>query len=541
MEVARFVDLRNVYDATNQSDHGFIRCYALCIFVVCRKIISMIWKANFLLAGLVAISIFSTNAFPQGGDIKGCWRVERHVLTLTNGSSRQEKDRCVHYYGDTELSLACNSIRDPDYRASLPYQLKKQGAASVLSFGKDPYRQEVDYEIRKGDLAITSRYQRPIKINENDSATSKTSILIRLDFLDRDKCLSQAKNIPQEVIKPVQLAPGVIDFPRPSFMTKIQVADFGSIRWLDVDHVAVTAANSEKTYGQGRIVSIDISNKSITTLLESGFLWRTNPEAALVAVTKGKIMQGNDSSSAEVFYRWDRTRNSLVDEEKPPKPSRNGRYWNWNTCAETLQEDSKTTFFKEFTGKAYLRPEDGVLNWDSSPPPPQGFPVSLIQQKGLRKPLDLHSNEVIGGPVYFPFLKGYVLMGGQFITGGGAMDYRGKKVDQIPLITLRSQSAVIRSYVPTLLKTFLDKWTSIGQIFPAAEGLLIYVGGFSSQGAGLYLSKGDSSTRVWCSPLNYSDGKCNLTSLEVSPDGCSAVIVPQDTKSPVILSICNKE
>lgn len=501
----------------------------------------MSWKSNFLLAGLVAISIFSTNTFPQDSDIKGCWRVERHVFTLTDGSSHEEKDRCVHYYGDTELSLACNSMRDPNYRISMPYQIKKQEAASALLVGNEPYQQKLDYEIQNGNLVITTRYQRPTKINEKDSATRKISIFTRLDFSDHDKCLSQAKNIRQEAIKPVQLAPGVIDFPRPLFMTKIEVAQFGSIRWLDSDHVAVTAANSEKEYGQGRVVSIDISNKSITTLLESGFLWCTNPEAAVVAVTKGTIMQGDSSSSAKVFYRWDKTRNAFVDEEKLPKPSRNGRYWNWSICTETLQEDSKNIFSNGFSGKAYLRPDDGILNWDSSNPPPQGFPVSLVKKNGVNKPLDLQSNEVIGGAVYFPFLKGYVLMGGQFITGGGAMDYRGKKVDQIPLVTLRSQSVVNRSYIPTHLKTFLDKWMSFGQIFPAAEGLLIYVDGISSQGAGLYLSKGESSTRVWCSPLNYSDGQCGLKSLEVSPDGCTAVIVPQDTKSPVILSICNNK
>ena len=494
-------------------------------------------------ASFVAMSGVTSNVLSQDSDIKGCWKQENHVFTLTDGSSRKEKARCVNYYSDTEVSVACNWLSDPNYRSTGPYQVKKRGNISIISIGKDPYALESEYEIRKGEMVITSRYQRPNKIAPNEFASSKISVLAQLKIADLETCLSQANLIPQEAIKPVELAPGVIDLPRALFKTKIEVADFGSIRWLDADHVAVTATDAEKTYGQGRIVSIDIAKKSITTLLESGFVWRTNPEAALVAVTKGKIMQGNDSPSAEVFYRWDRTRKALVDEEKSPMPSRSGRYWNWHICTETTREDSKTTFIKEFTGKAYLRPEDGSLNWDSSPPPAQGFPVSLITSKGLRKPLELNSGEVIGVPAYFPFLKGYVLSGGKFITGGGKFDYAGKKVDQIPLVTFRSQNTVVRSYVPMPLKSFLDKSMSVGQIFPADEGLLIYIGGFSSQGAGIYLSKGESSTRIWCSPLNNSGDKCNLTSLEISPDGCNAVIVPQGeiTKSPVILPICEKK
>lgn len=502
----------------------------------------MISKKYLSIVGFVAMSGVASDVISQESDIRGCWRQESHVFTLTDGSSRQEMARCVNYYSDTEVSVACNWLSDPDYRSTGPYQEKKRGNISIMSFGKDPYGLESEFDVKNGKLIITLRYQRPSKISPSEFASSKTSVLSRLQIADRETCLSQAKFIPQETITPVELAVGVIDSPRPLFKTKIKVADFGSIRWLDADHVAVTATDAENTYGQGRIVSVDISNKSVTTLLESGFVWRTNPEASLVAVTKGKIMQGNDPLSADVFYRWDSKRKALVDEERPPKPSQSGRYWNWHTCTETTPEDSKRTFFKEFTGKAYLRPEDGSLNWDSSPnPPPQGFPVSLISSRGIRKPLDLNSEEVIGVPIYFPFLKGYVLSGGKFVTGGGSYDHAGKKVDQFPLVTLSSQNTVVRSFVPKRLKTFLDKSMSAGQIYPAAEGLLIYVMGFSSQGAGLYLSKGDLSTRIWCSPLNYSGERCNLTSLEISPDGCTAVIVPQDTKSPVILPICEKK
>ncbi len=500
-----------------------------------------ILKTHFLIAAFVAMSGIANDVKSQEIDIRGCWRQESHVYTLTDGSSRQETARCVNYYSDAEFSVACNWLSDPDYRGSGVYQVKKQGNVSIISIGKDPYAIESEFGVRSGKLIITSHYQRPTKISPNEFASGKISVFTRLQIADRETCLSQAKFIPQETKKAIELAVGVIDSPRPLFKTKIDVATFGSIRWLDTGHLAITAADTNKTYGQGKIVSVDISNKFVTTLLESGFVWRTNPEASLVAVTKGKVMQGNESSSTDVFYRWDSKRKALVDEERPPKPSQSGRYWNWHTCTETTKEDSNRTFFKELTGKAYLRPDDGSLNWDSSPPPPQGFPVSLISSKGIRKPLDLYSGEVIGQPIYYPFLKGYVLSGGRFSTGGVHYQYAGKKFDQYPLVTLNSQNVVVRSFIPKQLKTFLDKRQSSGQIFPAPEGLLIYVGGWASEGGGIYLSQGDISTRIWCSPSKFADENCNVISLEISPNGCNVAIVPQDSKSPVILPICENE
>lgn len=503
-------------------------------------------KAYLSLAGFVAILGFSSNTFSQDSDVIGCWRVEKHVSTLTDGSTRQEKDRCVQFFDDGEISVACNSIRDPDYRSTQPYEVIKQQNGSVLSFGKDPYRLEKDYEIRKGEMVITTRYQRPRKISPNELATSRTSILTRLKFADREACLSQAKLIPIEAIKPAELAPGVIDFPKPLFKTKIDVAEFGSIRWLDTDHVAVTASAAVPGFGRGKVVSLDLRNKSITTIAESGILRCTNPEAALVALTKGEVKVVSDSPPEERLYRWDSTKNALVDEVTPPKPSGSGRYWNWDICTQTTLEDAKKSelhFLKTFTGKAYLRPEDGVLNWSSSPPPPEGFPVSLVTPRGVSKPLSLKSHEIIGIPTYFPFLKGYVLSGGRFITGGGKIDYAGDKVEQIPLVTLRHDGTVNRSYIPPSLNNFLEKWkNTVGQIYPAANGLLVYVGGFVHQGAGIYLTKGDSATRIWCSPLDHSDDDCALSTLEISPDGCNAIIVPRKgfSKSPVILPICSK-
>lgn len=219
-------------------------------------------------------------------------------------------------------------------------------------------------------------------------------------------------------------------------------------------------------------------------------------------------------------------------------------YWNWHTCSQTTREDSDTgkiEFLKKFVGKAYLRPEDGSLNWDPSPPPAKGFPVSLITAKGLRKPLDLSSAEFVPLPVYFPFLKGYVLMGGQYVTGGATIAYHGSEVDQLPVVTLRTDGAVARSYLPSALKTFLDRRVSHGLTFPVAGGMLAYNAGLSKEGGGIYLIKGETSTRIWCSPLNYSEYDCNLLAVEISPDGCNAVIVPHSTKSPLVLPLCDKK
>lgn len=506
----------------------------------------MISKTISNLAVLIAILALSSNAASENNDIKGCWRVERHIFTLTDGSSRQEEGKCVLYYGDTESSIACNFKSDPDYRHSFPYKVIKQGAVSVLSTESPPYQYENEYEIRKEILTVYERFKSNRKISKNEWATSKMLIASRLNIKNLGKCLSQAKLIPkspEEIIKPVELAPGVIDFPRPVIKTKIELARFGKMLWLDSGHLAVTAADSERTHGQGKIISIDLSDQSMTTLLESGFLWRTNPETSLVSVTKGRIMQGNDNPSNNVFYRWDRRKNALVDEEKSPKPSRNGRFWNWNTCSETTKEDSEKSFFKEITGKAYLRFEDGILNWSSMPPPPQGFSVSLISAKGMHIPLNLNSYEVMGVPAYFPFIQGYVLSGGLFATGGGTISYREKKVDQIPLVMLKKENEVVRSYLPKALKTYLDKWLASGTILPTAEGLLIYVGGTASEGGGIYLNKGDTSNRVWCSPLDKHGENCNLIALEVSPDGCNVAIIPQAgiSSTPVILPICIKK
>lgn len=158
----------------------------------------MISNTYLSLARLVAVLCFSTNVYAQNGNVIGCWRVENHLLILTDGSSRQERARCVQFYGDSEVSVACNYASNPDFSDKQPYQLSKRGAVAILAFGVAPYRLENEYEIKKDKMLVTSHYERPSKVGPKEWASSKTTILTRLQVADRDTCLSQAKLIPQE-------------------------------------------------------------------------------------------------------------------------------------------------------------------------------------------------------------------------------------------------------------------------------------------------------------------------------------------------------
>lgn len=266
----------------------------------------MIWKTKLSLAGLVATLILSSKTFSQADDIKGCWRTEQHIFTLTDGSNRQEKGLCVYYYADMEVGVSCNLIADPNLRTSRTYQIRRQGETSIVSLIDGSYREESDFEIRGDKMILTRRHERPKRINHTDWASKITTVLTRLNLEDRENCLSQAKLISREAIKPVELAPGVIDLPRQYFKTGIRITDYNIIRWLDADHVVVTAEDGVRIFGGGRVTSVNVSTRSLTTLLDRGFLWCTNPEAALVAVIKGDLIQSSDRPSTAVFYRWDR-------------------------------------------------------------------------------------------------------------------------------------------------------------------------------------------------------------------------------------------
>lgn len=98
----------------------------------------MISNTYLFIAWLVAALCFSINIYAQNAKIMGCWKVENHLLTLTDGSSRKERARCVQFYGDSEVSVACNYASNPDFRDKQPYEVSIRGAEAILSFGVAP-------------------------------------------------------------------------------------------------------------------------------------------------------------------------------------------------------------------------------------------------------------------------------------------------------------------------------------------------------------------------------------------------------------------
>ncbi|MFL6708844.1 MAG: hypothetical protein ACJ8HI_11630 [Massilia sp.] len=334
-----------------------------------------------------------------------------------------------------------------------------------------------------------------------------------------------------------QVAPGIVDAPLPVFDTKVPFPSrLGGMLWLDANTLAVTTS----MYGEfwnGTTVAVDVAARNTAVILAHGFLNCSND--GLVAVTKGSLarqfapdfLKAGAPDPVNVFYRWNARSKQLESEEPESKPT-----WSWHICAQTKAEDIRRAAISYGDRNLrYLKARDGVLQWKAPASRDDAPAVFLAKPGSAAIPVDVAASDIALAPKYLAFTDQYLLAPGVFLTRG-AIDHKGKMVNQLPAITMTRGGTVTRQMLPASLKAALDRDTlgGGGATQPTAAGLLINYDGRPAQGGGLYLSQAGAITRIWCLPTARHGKDCALERLEVSPDGCHVAFVPRNDASVTV-------
>lgn len=330
------------------------------------------------------------------------------------------------------------------------------------------------------------------------------------------------------------------DVPSPVFNTGVVLSkNTGKMEWLDATTLAITTYQTGDEYWNGKIVAVDMRDKSVVKVLDNGFLQCTNPDASVVAAIKGSLggTYRGDAKSAgavkpePVFYRWAPKAKMLLDEEQAAKMP-----WNWHDCIQTAPgHRNQSGRMQGFPGAVYLRSRDGVLAWQFDPDR-KPVPVSWLKPKAAPKQIQAASDEIGPVAVYQPYDDSYLLAPGRF----GNFMHRGKMVDQAPAVTMDSAGTVKRTPLPASLKAYFDRQKGNGGYTqPTPAGLLVYAYPFSG-GGGFYLANGNSVKRIWCTENSDSADNCSPNNATLSPDGCRLAFVNRSYPGTVeVLTLCS--
>lgn len=309
----------------------------------------------------------------------------------------------------------------------------------------------------------------------------------------------------------------------------------GSIAWLDSDTLAITTHKTTPfEWWYGKIVAFDVRKEAATTLDDAAFLNCTSARTNLVAVTKGSheltfLGPGPGRTAPEkVFFRWDAGSKSLAEEERE-SDSRS----NWNICRQTAPADKRQVDLALLqNGVRYLEPGDGVLRQDRS------GKVTLEKADGQRRTIAPTMGGIAAVPKYVPFLRRYLLHGGQFYLNRQIVLSSGEKTSEIPIATMDSDGEIDLMFLGEEIKAQLTAMGQTdGQALPAAGGTLIYLGGYADRGGGLYMAAGKSLTRVWCDSPRMG---CGIDSVHfaISPDGCKVAFAQLSRPEVTVVHLC---
>ncbi len=267
----------------------------------------------------------------------------------------------------------------------------------------------------------------------------------------------------------------------------------------------------------GQIVTFDVGTGKVSPTIANGRVGCVNAKENLVTIISNTAQ--TKSPLGVAVFRWDSRTKSLTEVEVDTLP-----LWNPYVCLYTKKEDERKAGFGDVEWR-YLERGDGNISWQYDSPKPN--PVFLRNEKHPRIQLSAFGDEIGLTPMYFPFGNLYVLQSGRFF-GSAYTIWRGEKVNELPMITMRSDGEIKRTLLSSQLRNRLTNAQGAQILFPTSTANLVVVPADANDAGGLYLDSESASHRIWCVPPSSTSPESELakrrctieSNIALSPDGC---------------------
>lgn len=309
----------------------------------------------------------------------------------------------------------------------------------------------------------------------------------------------------------------------------------GEMGWIDNRTLLVTTHIEGKPYWEQKVVLLDVQTGEVRDLLAPGSLICTNAAARVVGAWVGSKAKRWVRNSAEPdaqtkLFSWSPASRQLRTESF-------GEDWNHHLCMTTRPEHvrKEANLAYDNDGVLYLEAKDTYLRFPNGASAETARAVVVRGGRQVAE-LPLNVNEIAMKVVHLPFLDGFLLSPGTFVTRGSLTARAGgPQIPEIPMLTTTRSGGLKKDHLRPLFES--AGLVVKGASFPYAKGVLVFVEGRPREGGGIYLNEGKSLKRIWCTDDGNSYNRtCRGATPSIlpaiAPDGCHFAFFAEGSDNP---------